>query len=453
VSVLSEELGALARRAPARPALRAGGVAFTLAELAAAASARADALADAPRVAHVSLDGTDPSGFVVGFFAARALGRVAVARPPGIPEELAARRESAASAARTPSGGATVFYSSGSVGASKAVPLTDENLAASALAFAPWAEIRAGDRVAIGLSPAHVFAFVRGVLNALLAGAEAAFFVPGRDPLGEADALGADVVLLPSALIGAAARRAGRGRGRSQRLRSVRAVLCGGGRLREEDAAAVERIGGPSVRSGYGLTESAGLGARQRCDRPRRPDSSGSVAPGLDVSIVAVHGAPAGVGEPGEIRMRGPAVFGGYLSPDDPSPSPSPFDAEGRLCTGDVGVLGMDGELSVRGRLAYSLTSGGRVLCAEEVEAALEEHPGVVRAAAAPVGRAFGVLVVAREGSPGLIAGIRRHAARRLPAHARPRRVLCVDELPLTAAGKVDRVEAARRLGDLLPPS
>src|SRR6185369_9553848 len=114
---------------------------FTLAELAAAASARADALADAPRVAHVSLDGTDPSGFVVGFFAARALGRVAVARPPGIPEELAARRESAASAARTPSGGATVFYSSGSVGASKAVPLTDENLAASALAFAPWAEI------------------------------------------------------------------------------------------------------------------------------------------------------------------------------------------------------------------------------------------------------------------------------------------------------------------------
>ena len=152
---------------------------------------------------------------------------------------------------------------------------------------------------------------------------------------------------------------------------------------------------------------------------------------------------------PGEIRMRGPAVFGGYLSPDDPSP----FDAEGRLCTGDVGVLGTDGELSVRGRLAYSLTSGGRVLCAEEVEAALEEHPGVVRAAAAPVGRAFGVLVVAREASPGLIAGIRRHAARRLPAHARPRRVLCVDELPLTAAGKVDRVEAARRLGDLLPPS
>jgi len=109
VSVLSEELGALARRAPARPALRAGRVAFTLAELAAAASARADALADAPRVAHVSLDGTAPSGFVVGFFAARALGRVAVARPPGIPEELAARRESAASAARTPSGGATVF--------------------------------------------------------------------------------------------------------------------------------------------------------------------------------------------------------------------------------------------------------------------------------------------------------------------------------------------------------
>jgi len=439
VSALFEDLRALARRAPSRPALRAGGLALTLAELAGAASARADALADGPHVSLASLDATGPAGFVADFFAARALGKAAVVRPPGTPAELAARREAAVSSARMPPGGATVFYSSGSVGASKAVPLTDENLAAAALAFAPWAEIRAGDRVAIGLSPAHVFAFVRGVLNALLAGAEAAFFAPGRDPLGDADSLAADVVLLPSALIGLAARRAGRVR--------VRAILCGGGRLREEDAAAVERTGGPAVRSGYGLTESAGLGARQRCDRPRRADSSGSVAPGLDLILVAADGTPVGAGEPGEIRMRGAAVFGGYLSPDDPSP----FDAGGRLRTGDVGVLGADGELTVRGRLAYSLSSGGRVLCAEEVEAALEEHPGVARAAAAPLGRAFGVLVVARDDSPGLIAEIRRHAARRLPAHARPRRVLRVDELPLTAAGKVDRVEAARRLGETRP--
>jgi acyl-CoA synthetase (AMP-forming)/AMP-acid ligase II len=335
---------------------------------------------------------------------------------------------------RWPETGATAFYTSGSVGASRAVPLKDANLAAAALAFAARGEIRAGDVAAIGVPPAHVFGFVRGVLNALLVGAEAVFFSPRRDALAEAAALGASVALLPAAALGPAAR--------NRSSSPLRAVFCGGGRVREEDAARIESVRGVPVRSGYGLTESAGLGARQRVDRPRRAGSSGPPPPGLDLDVCAEDGEALPPGEAGEIRLRGAAILEGYLSPDDPPP----FDASGRLRTGDVGMLDADGELHVRGRLAYSLSSSGRVLCAEEVEAAIEEHPGVIHAAAAPVGRAFAVLVVASDPSPASLDEILRHAELRLPAYARPRRLVPVAEIPRTAGGKIDRSEAARRL-------
>ncbi len=100
----------------------------------------------------------------------------------------------------------------------------------------------------------------------------------------------------------------------------------------------------------------------------------------------------------------------------------------------------------MRGRLAFALRSGDRILCAEEVEAAIAEHPGVAEAAAAPCERSFGVLVVVRDGSEALLEEIRAHAQRRLPAFARPRRLLPVTSLPRTQAGKVDRRTASEWL-------
>jgi long-chain acyl-CoA synthetase len=224
----------------------------------------------------------------------------------------------------------------------------------------------------------------------------------------------------------------------------VRALRCGGGPLPEIVARTIEERRGVPVRAGYGLTETAGLGSRQRGDLPRRPGSCGRPAPGLRVSIVGPDGEDRGSGDAGEIRLQGPAVFSGYLSPEDRSP----FDNRGRLMTGDIGALDEAGELFVRGRRAFAIPAGDRILCAEEVEAAIAEHPGVAEAAAVPVGRAFGVLVVPRESADGLLAAIRAHAERRLPTFARPRRILAVHELPRTDAGKIDRPTAARWLAE-----
>ena len=366
------------------------------------------------------------------FFAAGRCGRAAVAQAPSVPAALRALRRSALER-RPPPPGSTVFYSSGSVGPGRAVPLSAGNLEAAAIAFLPWAEVGPADRLAIGLSPAQILAFVRGALNALAVGAEAVFFSPHRDPLEDAARLGATKVLLPSALVRLAARHSSRP--------TLEALLCGGGAPDAAAAETVERVRGVPVRAGYGMTESSGLASRQPLSRPRRAGSAGMPAPGLEVVIAGEDGRSCPPGRSGEIRLSGPAVFSGYLLPEDGSP----FDEAGRLRTGDVGVFDEEGELRVRGRLAFALRAGDRILCVEELEAALAEHPSVSEAAAAPLERDYGVLIVSR-GGPLEIDELRAYAEKRLPAFARPRRILAVPALPRTPAGKIDRNAAIRWL-------
>lgn len=160
-------------------------------------------------------------------------------------------------------------------------------------------------------------------------------------------------------------------------------------------------------------------------------------APGLSVEIVGEGGAALPRGQTGEIRIRGPAVFCGYADPAEPSL----FDPEGRLRTGDLGLLDAQGELIVRGRKTVSVGSHGRVLCAEELEAAALEQPGVSEAAAVPLGDAFGLLLVAEDSTDEFLQRVRGRLSRRLPAFARPRRV---ETIPRAASGKVDRRAAAR---------
>jgi acyl-CoA synthetase (AMP-forming)/AMP-acid ligase II len=190
------------------------------------------------------------------------------------------------------------------------------------------------------------------------------------------------------------------------------------------------------VRLGYGLTESAGLGSRQRLARPRRAGTSGLPAPGLAVSIVdAETGAELPDGRAGIIRLSGAAVFEGYA--DDGAPRP--FDAQGRLDTGDLGYFDAEGELVVRGRREFSIVTQGRTLCAEEIEGVIAEHPRISDVAVSPQGDSYAVLFVPREGAAGPDSDIRAFLQERLPSFARPRKVISVGELPRNASGKLDR--------------
>jgi acyl-CoA synthetase (AMP-forming)/AMP-acid ligase II len=176
----------------------------------------------------------------------------------------------------------------------------------------------------------------------------------------------------------------------------------------------------------------------------------GQPAPEVDLRIVDTAGGDAlPAGEIGEVCCRSPAMMRGYWG--DPARTAEVIDADGWLHTGDLGVVGTDGNLRIVGRLKEMYIRGGYNVYPVEVEAALAEHPSVARAAVVgvpdPVLGEIGVaFVVPAPGAPPPTRdGLRAWCRDRLADYKAPDRVEQVDELPLTSMHKVDKRALAGR--------
>ncbi|WP_017573649.1 non-ribosomal peptide synthetase, partial [Nocardiopsis halotolerans] len=178
--------------------------------------------------------------------------------------------------------------------------------------------------------------------------------------------------------------------------------------------------------------------------------------------VVDPHGLDCPDWVPGELWIGGAGVALGYRG--DPERTASRFVTAGGerwYRTGDLGRYRPGALLEFLGRADRQVKVGGHRLELGEVEAALEDHPGVRRAAALAVGERTSRRVVAfvatGEGAhtPGDLA---RHLTERLPAHAVPASVRAVEEMPLTPNGKVDlraleETAAAETDGEGTPPA
>ena len=210
------------------------------------------------------------------------------------------------------------------------------------------------------------------------------------------------------------------------------------------------------LNQGYGMTELAGnvtaFGADEHraaiTDSPELLTSAGTPGPLAKLAILDPSGALAPVGIAGEIVVRGEQVCGGYY--DDPEANIAGF-AGGWFHTGDLGVLGADGRLTVVDRLKDIIVTGGENVASREVEDVLRELSGVRDAAVVGVpderwGERVCAVIVADPGQPptaeALVAGCRE----RLAGFKTPRSIEFVDELPRTASGKVRKDELRRLL-------
>ena len=156
-------------------------------------------------------------------------------------------------------------------------------------------------------------------------------------------------------------------------------------------------------------------------------------------SQIATHGWPlpgvaVRVADDGELLVRGPTVAEGALAPD------------GWLHTGDLGTIDQGGRLTLTGRKADTIITGGENVAPAEVEAALLAHPAVAEAGVfgRPDGE-WGEAVVAKVVLvDGLAAGpdeLRAFCAARLAAFKVPKSVEVIDSLPRTESGKLLRRE------------
>jgi HIP---CoA ligase len=206
-----------------------------------------------------------------------------------------------------------------------------------------------------------------------------------------------------------------------------------------------------TVVTGYGLTETTGTVSMCRHDDP--PDvvatTVGKPLPGVSVKVADDKGSGVPPGETGEILVKGFNVMRGYF--DDPEATAGAFDEEGFLRTGDIGFIGADGNIRITDRKKDMFIVGGFNASPAEIEGIMLTHPGVAQVAVVGrpddrLGEVAQAYVVRRSGElvdeAGLIAWCREHMAN----YKVPREVCFVDELPLTASGKVQRFRL-RQLG------
>ncbi|RFU83127.1 acyl-CoA synthetase [Streptomyces triticagri] len=224
-------------------------------------------------------------------------------------------------------------------------------------------------------------------------------------------------------------------------LSELRYVTSGAAPLPPETRAAWEaRVPGCHIMEGYGCTESGAVISATRPGR-ERPGSVGEPLPEFEVEIRDDEGRQVPVGGAGEICVRSAGVMRGYWrSPELTSRTVR----DAWLYTGDIGRLDADGFLYVVDRKKDVILRGGFNVYPRDVEDVLLGHPAV--ASAGVVGRPderLGEEVVAYvtlrpEASVGADE-LTEHCRGRLAAHKYPRQIEVLEQLPLTAVGKLDR--------------
>ena len=226
----------------------------------------------------------------------------------------------------------------------------------------------------------------------------------------------------------------------AETCRNMRLFISGSAPLTEQTFAAFESRTGMRILERYGMSETL-MNTSNPLDGERVAGTVGFSLPDVETRIVDDAGRPVAPGHVGGIEVRGPNVFKGYWRM--PEKTAEEFRDDGYFITGDLGAMDDAGRVAIVGRSKDLVISGGYNVYPKEVEALLDELPGVVESAVIGVPHAdFGegvVAVLAVGGHAVTSAEVDRHLAGRLARYKQPKRVVCVDELPRNAMGKVQK--------------
>ena len=209
---------------------------------------------------------------------------------------------------------------------------------------------------------------------------------------------------------------------------------------------------GPVLMQGYGQTECLGMCTSLRKDEhdPERRAgllaSCGRAVAGARVEVLGEAGAVLGPGQVGEVCVRSPVVMTGYRNRPEETAGAL---ADGWLHTGDLAVRDEEGFFYLVDRKKDVIVSGAFNVYPREIEDVISRCAGVSAVAVIGVpdgrwGEAVTAFVAARPGQHVDQDEIRKTVRERKGAHQTPKTIHVVDELPKTAAGKIDK-KALRR--------
>jgi cyclohexanecarboxylate-CoA ligase len=205
-------------------------------------------------------------------------------------------------------------------------------------------------------------------------------------------------------------------------------------------------LGGVGILSGWGMTEAPILTMSSPDDPDSKLDSTeGRAGPGVQLRVVKADGSVGAPNEEGELRVKAPNVFQGYI---DSSLTAAAFDDEGWLHTGDLGRIDEDGYVSITGRLKDVIIRKGENISAKEIEDLLYAHPKVTDVAviglpdAKSGERCCAVVACANADDPlTFVEMVAFLKGQQLMIQKIPEQLEIVDALPRNAAMKVSKHE------------
>ncbi|WP_158290122.1 class I adenylate-forming enzyme family protein [Ramlibacter sp. WS9] len=335
---------------------------------------------------------------------------------------------------------AVMIYTSGSTGTPKGVMLTHANLDFVTQASLAQEVLLPGDRIFHALPISHSFGLISALLCGLRAGAT--FQLATRfsaEQLGHAILHDGITVFQGVPAMYARLVEWSTQAGVPLTPNRLRMAYIGGSQIDATKKAQTEALLGIRLHHGYGLTESAPAATRTFGHPPPSDVTAGWPIPGIEVVLRDELGHDVAPGARGEVCIRGPNVMKGYFR--DPEQTRAAIDAHGWLHTGDIGVFGPEGDLTIVGRIKDMIIRGGFNVYPAEVEAAIGGFAGVAQSAV--LGRPL-------DGDEEVVAFIEPQAGARIDTEALerflrgklapykiPRRYVLMERLPASGTGKL----------------
>ena len=227
-------------------------------------------------------------------------------------------------------------------------------------------------------------------------------------------------------------------------LSSIRYCISGGAPLPMDVRKRFESLSGGSLVEGYGLSEASPV----VCTNPIWAVRDGSIGPALPGTVVEIRSPEdpskqCGVGEKGEVCVRGPQVMKGYWGRAEETANSF---HDGALRTGDIGYIDEDGYVFLVDRIKDVIISGGYNVYPRVIEEALYEHPAIAEAVVIAIpdshrGQVPKAFVKLRDGQSLSYEELQEFLGDRLSPIERPRKIEFRDQLPKTLVGKLSKKE------------
>lgn len=335
---------------------------------------------------------------------------------------------------------AVIFYTSGTTGEPKAVPLTHDNLYTSINSCVDHIGTLNDDDVFLNALPNfNAFGFVCGSLMPLVKGTSQVVLQSFMPPEAAMDAMrNASVTIVPavptiiSLLLGTIARGI-------TPPKSLRYILSGGDRLPLDfDKRSRESLGIPVI-EGYGLTEASSVVSIAPGIENRKTGSVGTLLSCVEAEIRSDDGNVLLAGSEGHLWIRGDNVAKCYYR--NPELTSKRF-VDGWFDTCDIAKFDEEGYLYLVGRKTEIIFVGGFKVYAQEVEKVLLEHPSVAEAAVIGVPRSISgeivkAFVVLKEDEKVTSKDILEHCKKKLSYYKVPRIINFLTEMPRSSIGEI----------------